>query len=80
MAADLLPAGSSVRVGAVATREQRRRRLDAAAAMDVAAWAQPCRFPRLEAVRAQQRMVSFLDGGIRAFGGAHGPMADAVPA
>ncbi len=48
--------------------------------MDVSAWEKACRFPRLEAVRAQRRMVSFLDDGVRAFDGAYGPMADAVPA
>jgi len=48
--------------------------------MNVAAWEKACPFPRLAAVRAQRRMVSFLDGGIRAFDGAYGPTADAVPA
>lgn len=58
----------------------RHMRLDAAAAMDAAAWERACRFPRLEAVRAQRRMVSFLDDGVRAFDAAYGPVADAVPA
>ena len=58
----------------------RHMRLDAAAAMTAEAWAKACGFPRLEAVRAQRRMVSFLDDGVRAFDGAYGPMAEAVPA
>lgn len=58
----------------------RHMRLDEAAAMDAAAWEKACGFPRLEAVRAQRRMVAFLDDGVRAFDAAYGPMADAVPA
>lgn len=55
-------------------------RLDTAAAMTVEAWEKALRVPRLEAVRAQRRMVSFLDDGVRTFDGAYGPMAEAVPA
>jgi hypothetical protein len=58
----------------------RHMRLDTAAALTADAWEKACGFPRLEAVRAQRRMVAFLDDGTQMFDAAYGPMAEAATA
>ena len=55
-------------------------RLDEAVQLSPEQWQKACGFTRMEAVRAQRRMVSFLDDGIQAFDAAYGAMAEPVPA
>lgn len=55
-------------------------RLDEAAPMTPDQWQKACGFPRMEAVRAHRRMLSFVDDGMHAFDAAYGRMAEAVPA
>lgn len=56
----------------------RHLRLDEAAARPVAWWERECGLPRLEAVRAQRRLIAFLDEGTRMFDPVYGTVPEAA--